>query len=1278
MNNIELDTLRLKIDDIDFQLSNLLKERQSLASKIMIAKKGNSPFDPEREEKVHEIQEELASSISEAHVNALPGSIHQTFRTEIKSRRNVAIAVRLDLKEFCEGRFAMDLQKRESAKNHNRSLENLREDQEVSSITEKASTEDGQYTAGKSKNSSKEEKAERQREYLAFTSQEQGLRNMNSHLESTEDGIDLSDLQRRQSEHLTKSDRERTFEREGGGSFGVSLFDLVQLNIEGTIGGRRLSRDVTEDRSIDSSEQARRAQHKDINQDTTQLDAHSVEKEQEEIRDKATLLRKSDISDQKRWEAKFGKKREQRTSGKEGSHQSQEKQQILDKDEERGIVSTFHQHELRSRTLSKAQDYHIERSDESVCIKTNAFDIPPGYLVMIKVESIGTTTIKEMRAGAEIEVEYSREIQFNSLSPFLRPLANRISNPANRRFFQTRYVIETKAESVSPTVKCLSLAMQAGVKDYDPNLIRLNQLYYRLSFLFRKSPKIWDSYINDYAQFDKKYTEMAGVLQLVAPAREYLEKMFEVCLHIGPIAETEEFEKLYLEFNDPDNRNLSYISQQGSGLIFQKSMLKETDTKGFVIGGCSLTLEDSYKNFLVVGGTGSGKTAQVAIPNLLEFDGVSLLVNDVDGQIYKETHEAMKKKGYDVKVLNLANPSRTETFNPFDSLDVDSFDGTKQVVECLLRATGHDDKSKPQDHFWIDGAKMILELSLFHLINYSKQENGDSVTLKDLYHFVNGLTPTKIDELKMSPFPIVSELARSLGSSENALRDRIAHATSALAYIASDCVQAVSSSSSISFDEIGRKKTVVFVNVGSTQLKNYRFILSLFYTRFFSFCCQSSKNRSLPIFLMMDEFGHIPIPDFEVIITTLRKHRVGICAMVQSISQLKNLYGDEGAKTMLQGGFVSKLFFGLDSSELDIAQRLVASHGKIMRYKRTLDLASGSMTLHQEEVEKVDIEALMAPGKGRATFVHAGLAPCQVMMTPYYENPKFRNLKRSVVEKSSFKAFGSKEEAIEELLIELTKRCPKLQTGLIKMNLKEGNIKKLEATLSKKGISLEDELIMDLMRQSIQDRSNLFVHPRFLILDERTQISIKNSYEQASKEDTYDSSAFLDFFEILLENNFTLEEIVNLEKQYAVLFPKYFKEVYMKMPFLIVDLHRSGEMIADHNIHLLLCTEFREYEGRSLIDLVKASISLVYSVKDILDKIHHQFVSTLISEYELDSEQFQITLNKYHEIYKDRKTKQFLHQENEWNLEEIDLNEGLLRIVISNKDERKTLKYQKR
>ena len=50
MNNIELDELRSRIDEIDKNLCQLIMERQSLASKIMDAKKGSFPFDPKREE----------------------------------------------------------------------------------------------------------------------------------------------------------------------------------------------------------------------------------------------------------------------------------------------------------------------------------------------------------------------------------------------------------------------------------------------------------------------------------------------------------------------------------------------------------------------------------------------------------------------------------------------------------------------------------------------------------------------------------------------------------------------------------------------------------------------------------------------------------------------------------------------------------------------------------------------------------------------------------------------------------------------------------------------------------------------------------------------------------------------------------------------------------------------------------------------------------------------------------------------------------------------------
>ena len=44
MDNTELEILRNKIDKIDTNLCQLIKERQSLASQIMNAKKGNFPF----------------------------------------------------------------------------------------------------------------------------------------------------------------------------------------------------------------------------------------------------------------------------------------------------------------------------------------------------------------------------------------------------------------------------------------------------------------------------------------------------------------------------------------------------------------------------------------------------------------------------------------------------------------------------------------------------------------------------------------------------------------------------------------------------------------------------------------------------------------------------------------------------------------------------------------------------------------------------------------------------------------------------------------------------------------------------------------------------------------------------------------------------------------------------------------------------------------------------------------------------------------------------------
>ena len=52
MSETALDDLRSKIDRIDANLCQLIKERQSLASKILSAQQGSFPFDPKREEEL--------------------------------------------------------------------------------------------------------------------------------------------------------------------------------------------------------------------------------------------------------------------------------------------------------------------------------------------------------------------------------------------------------------------------------------------------------------------------------------------------------------------------------------------------------------------------------------------------------------------------------------------------------------------------------------------------------------------------------------------------------------------------------------------------------------------------------------------------------------------------------------------------------------------------------------------------------------------------------------------------------------------------------------------------------------------------------------------------------------------------------------------------------------------------------------------------------------------------------------------------------------------------
>ena len=102
----------------------------------------------------------------------------------------------------------------------------------------------------------------------------------------------------------------------------------------------------------------------------------------------------------------------------------------------------------------------------------------------------------------------------------------------------------------------------------------------------------------------------------------------------------------------------------------------------------------------------------------------------------------------------------------------------------------------------------------------------------------------------------------------------------------------------INFDNIGKKKTCVFVITSDTN-STFDFLSTLFFSFLFIKLIKladSMPDGRLPVetTLILDEFTNIGrILDVEKKISTTRSRLINICIIFQNIAQLKNRYDDD-------------------------------------------------------------------------------------------------------------------------------------------------------------------------------------------------------------------------------------------------------------------------------------------------------------------------------------------------------------------------------------------------
>lgn len=148
---------------------------------------------------------------------------------------------------------------------------------------------------------------------------------------------------------------------------------------------------------------------------------------------------------------------------------------------------------------------------------------------------------------------------------------------------------------------------------------------------------------------------------------------------------------------------------------------------GFLLDGRDLRLSQkvSFQNVAVYGITGKGKSSVIARPAILDQaskDSV-LIVNDMSGDLHRDTSGAMAQAGYRVLVLNPNDPEHSNCLNPFPSMTEPA--AIMRSAELFSKTNG-----ESSDSFWSSGAERYLRFFLKCLAREPDHLN----TPHNLYH----------------------------------------------------------------------------------------------------------------------------------------------------------------------------------------------------------------------------------------------------------------------------------------------------------------------------------------------------------------------------------------------------------------------------------------------------------------------------------------------------------------------------------------------------------------
>lgn len=229
--------------------------------------------------------------------------------------------------------------------------------------------------------------------------------------------------------------------------------------------------------------------------------------------------------------------------------------------------------------------------------------------------------------------------------------------------------------------------------------------------------------------------------------------------------------------------------------------------------------------------------------------------------------------------------------------------------------------SEKSDPYWEDMAEMLLKSLIYFLMATRPDEEQNLASCAELVRAANSKSSGNLLTELMNQLPYDHPARMNYKSIEIAPEKTygsiLSTLQSKLGKFDSKEIAELTSTDTINFEDIGRKKTAVYV-ISSDTHGAYDFLLTIFFSQMiqqlYDFADENGGALNIPTYFILDEFANIGrIPDFDKKISTSRSRKISFSVILQNLDQLEAVY--EKSHETIMGNCDTHLFLGSNSQK---------------------------------------------------------------------------------------------------------------------------------------------------------------------------------------------------------------------------------------------------------------------------------------------------------------------------------------------------------------------------